>query len=58
MLVAGDGLVSGLVGELGWHDVIDLGDLSGTRGTGVVPPPWSRRFGTRATERSCPTVAR
>jgi predicted dinucleotide-binding enzyme len=54
MFVAGDDpeaktVVSGLLGELGWRDVIDLGDLSGARGMEMFLPLWLRLFGTLGT---------
>jgi predicted dinucleotide-binding enzyme len=54
MFVAGDDpeakrVVSGLVGEFGWRDVIDLGDLSGARGMEMFLPLWLRVFGSLGT---------
>jgi len=54
MFVAGDDpeakqVVSGLLGEFGWRDVIDLGDLSGARGMEMFLPLWLRVFGSLGT---------
>jgi predicted dinucleotide-binding enzyme len=54
MFVAGDDpgakrVVSGLLGEFGWRDVIDLGDLSGARGMEMFVPLWLRVFGSLGT---------
>jgi predicted dinucleotide-binding enzyme len=54
MFVAGDDpeakrVVSGLLGEFGWRDVIDLGDLTGARGMEMFLPLWLRVFGSLGT---------
>jgi predicted dinucleotide-binding enzyme len=56
IFVAGDDggakeTVRGLLGELGWHDVVDVGDLTGARGLEMLLPLWLRlmlTFGTPA----------
>jgi hypothetical protein len=42
-------LVTGILRELGWRDVIDLGDLSAARATEMVLPIWLRLMGTLQT---------
>ena len=54
VFVAGDdadakAVVSGLLAEFGWRDVIDLGDLTGARGMEMLMPLWLRLFGTLGT---------
>lgn len=39
-------VVTLLLGELGWHDVVDLGDLTGARGMEMWLPLWLRLFGS------------
>jgi predicted dinucleotide-binding enzyme len=41
--------VVGLLEDLGWRDVIDLGDLSGARGMEMWLPLWIRLMVTRGT---------
>jgi predicted dinucleotide-binding enzyme len=38
-----------LLGEFGWTDVLDLGDISTARGTEMYLPLWLRLFGTVGT---------
>jgi hypothetical protein len=54
MFVAGDdpeakAVVRGLLRELGWVDVLDLGDLTAARGMEMWLPLWLRLFGTLGT---------
>ena len=47
MFVCGDdseakALVTGILRELGWRDVLDLGDLTAARATEMVLPIWLR----------------
>ncbi|MGW5226574.1 NADPH-dependent F420 reductase [Nocardia niigatensis] len=41
--------VSGLLREFGWHDIIDLGDISTARGTEMMLPLWVRLMGALGT---------
>jgi hypothetical protein len=46
---AAKSVVRGLLVELGWSDIIDLGDISAARGTELLMPVWLRlmaAFGT------------
>lgn len=50
MFVAGDDedakeVVTLLLGELGWHDVVDLGELAAARGMEMYLPLWLRLWG-------------
>jgi predicted dinucleotide-binding enzyme len=42
-------LVTGMLRELGWQDVIDLGDLTAARATEMVLPIWLRLMGALQT---------
>jgi 8-hydroxy-5-deazaflavin:NADPH oxidoreductase len=42
-------LVTGILRELGWRDVLDLGDLSAARATEMVLPIWLRLMGALQT---------
>ena len=37
--------VAGLLGSLGWSDILDLGDLTGARGVELLMPLWLRLWG-------------
>ena len=41
--------VSGLLGELGWTDVVDLGDLAAASTVEALLPIWLRLMGTLGT---------
>ena len=41
--------VLGLLQEMGWQDVIDLGDITGARGTEMLLPVWLRLMNTLGT---------
>jgi hypothetical protein len=41
--------VSDLLKTLGWHDILDLGDLTAARGTEMLLPIWIRLWGTLRT---------
>lgn len=43
--------VVGLLRDMGWRDIIDLGDLSNARGTEMYLPIWVRLMGTLGTPR-------
>jgi len=54
MFVAGDdegarAEVAGLLRELGWRDVVDLGDLTGARAAEMLLPLWLRLMGSLGT---------
>lgn len=51
-------VVSRLLGELGWTDILDLGDLSTARGPEMVLPLWVRTFGALGTPEFQLKVAR
>jgi 8-hydroxy-5-deazaflavin:NADPH oxidoreductase len=38
-----------LLQSIGWRDIVDLGDLTGARGTEMLLPIWIRLFGTLGT---------
>lgn len=42
-------LVASLLTELGWSDIIDLGDISAARGTELLMPVWLRLMGAFGT---------
>jgi 8-hydroxy-5-deazaflavin:NADPH oxidoreductase len=42
-------LVTGILRELGWRDVLDLGDLTAARATEMVLPIWLRLMGALQT---------
>ncbi len=37
--------VTGLLGEFGWTDIVDLGDITAARATEMYLPLWLRLFG-------------
>jgi hypothetical protein len=42
-------LVTGMLREFGWRDVLDLGDLTAARATEMVLPIWLRLMGALQT---------
>jgi hypothetical protein len=42
-------VVSELLAEIGWHDMVDLGDISNARGVEMYLPPWVRLYAALGT---------